>query len=92
MNNKQPLGEGKLFHASRRTRPSMQHRAVQADNLVHFADCTLLLLAVTLLVVVGIAGQFCLCGTWERARDFILIFLPATCLLMGAALAACFRS
>jgi len=47
---------------------------------------------VIFIEVTGIAAYLCLCGAWEEARDFILIFLPVTCLLMGVALAGCFRS
>lgn len=92
MKNKYPPAGGSLFLVPRPPHPSTQARAVEYDRRLRFANSTLVLPAVIFLVVIGIAAYLCLCGTRERAEDFILIFLPVTCLLLGAAFAASFRS
>lgn len=64
---------------------------VHADA-ASFADDVLILLGVIFIAVIAVAGYACVYGNWERGEDFILIFLPVTCMLLGAAFAASFRS
>jgi hypothetical protein len=91
VNNQQAPGEGKLFLVSRTLRISKNDPASQDSGRLLFADYLFILIVLIFVVVVGIAAYLCLHSSWERARDFILIFLPITCLLMGVAIAACFR-
>lgn len=92
MSNQHPPGEGKLFLVPRAYHRSAQPREVECDRRLRFANSALVLLCVIFLAVVGIAAYLCLCCTWEKAEDFILIFLPISCLLMGVAFGAYFRS
>lgn len=60
-------------------------------RLPKLTNNALIPLAVIFLAFVTLAGYLCLHGNWERAKEFLCIFLPPITALMGAASAAHFR-
>jgi hypothetical protein len=92
MDKDHPPSGGKFSFASRATSRSTHGPATHDRRRLPFADYLLALPAVIILAVIAIAGYLRLHGTWEETRDFILIFLLVTCLLMGVAFATCLHS
>ena len=82
MNNDSPPDGSRLFLVPRSTLPPTQQPGRPRPRQ---SDAPLIALALLFLAVVAFAGYACLFGSWERARDFLLIFLPALAALMGAA-------
>lgn len=93
MNKHSLPGEGKLFLVPRTPISSAHHpEKVLRPAQYGLANKILLPLALIFLMVVGFAGYLCLYGNWERAKDFLCIFLPPITALMGAASTAPLRS
>ena len=84
MDTNSPRGERKLFLVPRTpapSPPSQKPRPRRPDLAGH----ALIALAAMFVAVVAFAGYACLYGNRERAKDFLLIFLPPLTALMGAA-------
>lgn len=84
MHSNSPPGDRKLFVVPRTALPSPSDLR-KRRRPVSFRDDTLLLLAVIFLAILGVASCFGANGSWDKAKDLLLIFLPPVAALMGAA-------
>ena len=91
MTNDRSPEDGKLFVVPR-THALAKHPAQVSKPMLRLADEALITLTVIFFSVVGFAGYACLYGDWQRAKDFLLIFLPPMTALMGAVFGASSRS
>jgi len=80
--NKNSLS-GKLFLVPRTHAP--KHAEISNRHLPKLTNDALIPLALVFLAIVALAGYVCLYGDWDRARDFLCIFLPPITALMGTA-------
>ncbi|MFP5230882.1 MAG: hypothetical protein ACLGXA_24975 [Acidobacteriota bacterium] len=91
MTTRHPPGDGKLFVVPRVSTPAPPPPPTPRRTL-RLNDHALIPLSAIFVAVVGFAGYACLYGDWPRAKDFLLVFLPAITALMGAASAGRPRS
>jgi len=84
MNTTRSPGDGKLFVVPRQP-TSLQQSPEDKKELPHLPGNPLILLAVIFVATLAFAGYAALYGSWGRAKDLLLIFLPPLTALMGAA-------